>query len=169
MRNDAKRQPPTITIESPEVMADLRSAAWLESELHEDLTLHRRHEMADICEEVNIEKIWRVLGLCDAEVRMAIRRILTGPCPMNGTDSIERPERWEYPLAAGIGSETATLVKEKIHDYFVAKAMADRAEVIIPGCAPVWQRRAAEALVSLSECAASKIRGARVRRNMCPF
>lgn len=148
---------------------DIRSAAWLESELHEDLPLHRRHEMADVCETDNVEKIWRLLGLCDAEVRVAIRRILAHPSPATTENVIARPLQWDYPLAGGIGGETISLVKEKIHDYFVASAMADRAEVIIAECAGIWRSRAAESLSTLSECAAAAIAGVPVRRRMCPF
>lgn len=158
-----------ITILSHEVLDDIRSAAWLESELHEDLPLHRRHEMADICEEENVARIWRVLGLCDAEIRMAIRRILAGPSPVGAVNTIECPEKWEYPLAAGVRSDAAVYLKEKIHDFMVASVLADRAEVIIPECAPVWQQRAEDALSALSEGAAAATAGTAVRRRLCPF
>lgn len=158
-----------IIIKSHEVLCDIRSAAWLESELHESLPLHRRHEMADVCEEGNIEKIWRVLGLCDTEVRVALRRILVAVPRLSPVNSIESPEEWEYHLAECLRTESVNLTKEKIHDYFVASAMADRAEVIIPECAPIWRERAAGALTAISECAASAMAGVPVRRRMCPF
>lgn len=158
-----------IRIESREVLDDIRSAAWLESELHEELPLHRRHEMADICEENNIEKIWRVLGICDAELRVALQRILAFPSKIVAVNAIERPGRWEYPVVEGMRAEIVTLAKEKIHDYFVARAMADRAAVIIPVCSDIWQTRAEEAMAAVAECAATAIAGIPVRRRLSPF
>lgn len=159
----------SITIISREVTDDIRSAAWLESELHEDFAPHRRHEMADICEEGNIDRIWRVFGLCDAEIRVALRRILADSRPPAAGNTIDRPDKWTYILAEGVSNETASLAKEKIHDYFTASALADRAEVIIPECAPIWKERARDALAELEQCSATAINGRRVRRRMCPF
>lgn len=159
----------TVSILSREVIDDIRSAAWLESELHEDLSLHRRHEMADVCETGNIEKIWRVLGLCDAEIRMAIGRVLITSSDVVPANLIETPKAWEYSFAAGLRTDTYRLIKELIHDYFVAMAMADRAAVIIPECASIWKERGRDALTALEQCAAAEIAGVPVRRRLCPF
>ena len=65
-----------MKILSSEVIADLRSAAWLEQELHPELDRHRRHQMADICESDNMDAVWRILAVGIAELRFILLRIL---------------------------------------------------------------------------------------------
>ena len=48
-----------LVIKSGEVLTDIGSAGWLEQELHPELDRHRRHQMADICEPDNAERVWR--------------------------------------------------------------------------------------------------------------
>ena len=96
-----------IRILSQEVLADIRSAAWLESELHPELDLHRRHEMADICEKDNIERVWRIAGLSVAEIRFALDRILEQPADSGGINLLEQPEHWDFLFRRKPGGASA--------------------------------------------------------------
>ena len=158
-----------LCIKSEELLADIRSAAWLEQELHPELDRHRRHQMADICEEGSVERVWRVLGVSEAEIRYALLAVLRprdGFIPVN---QLERPECLSFSFLADLSADTLSLLKEKIHEYLVASVMADRTAVIIPGAATVWQTRAAEALAALREAAASSACRLRpVRRPLWP-
>lgn len=156
-----------IHILSREVTDDLRSAAWLESELHADLDLHWRHQMADICEKGNMDRVWRVLGIGVAEIRMALLPTLSNPSRVIDSNHLTGPKEWRFDFSRPISSSLRLYIKEKIHEYLVALVMADRTMVIIPSAASVWRLRAEEALSALAESAASTTTFA--RRPLTPF
>lgn len=144
-----------LCIKSAEVMADIRSAAWLEQELHPELDRHRRHQMADICESGNIERVRRVLGIAVSEVRIALLRIIRpSGCPHVANEP-ECPSLWMFAFIYPLPPDVVTFLKEKIHEYLVASVMAERAAVIIPQCSGIWEERAKEARSSLRGMAAT--------------
>ncbi|MDE6017342.1 MAG: hypothetical protein K2G85_00840 [Muribaculaceae bacterium] len=142
-------------IKSSELIADIRSAAWLESELHTELDRHRRHEMADVCEEGNIDYVWRLLALGVAELRIALSRILCHPKLMSNVNDLETCETWDFRFRFPVQSSALAYMKEKIHAYLVAAVMANRMEVIIPSAAAIWRERASEDLSALRLTAAT--------------
>ncbi len=142
-------------IKSEEVIADVRSAAWLESELHPDLDKHRRHQMADICETDNVEQVWRVLGIAVAEVRLALQRIMESPTGLSQANELDRRQEWNFTFKFSLSPVVQSFLKEKVHEYLVASVMADRTAVIIPQCSRIWQERAEEARSELYGIAAT--------------
>ena len=156
-----------LVIKSGEVLADIGSAGWLEQELHPELDRHRRHQMADICEPDNAERVWRVLGLSVAEVRVALLKVLRPQSTYLLDNELTHPAEWTFSFSASLGDDTILLLKEKIHEYLVASVMADRCAVIIPTAAAIWQARASTAITTLRETAVSCGLG-RARRPLWP-
>lgn len=140
-----------LCIKASEVISDLRSAAWLESELHPDLNRHRRHEMADICEAGNIERVWRMLGNAVAEIRLTLLKILRHAGHLSHTNDLEHPDAWQFRFIFRLPKDTLGYIKEKIHEYLVAAVMADRTSVILPEASAVWQERRLSSLASLRQ------------------
>ena len=135
-----------LKIRAGEVIADVRSAAWLEQELHPELDRHRRHEMADICERDNVERVWRVLGIAEAELRQAMVRILSPARDTILTNDLLRPTEWRFRFSFLLPHQTVGFLREKIHEYFVAAVMAERTGVIVPAATKVWLDRASHTL-----------------------
>lgn len=159
-----------MTIKTSEILDDVRSAAWLESELHPELDRHRRHEMADICEKGNIERVWRVSAISVAEVRMALSRVLRQESRVVHDNSLERPDRWDFRFICMLPPSILAYIKEKTHEYVVARVMADRAAVIIPAASSVWEERAKTALLSLADVSSTiRLTYGPVRRPLWPL
>ena len=159
-----------MEILSKEVLADIRSAAWLESELHPELDHHRRHEMADICEDGNIERVWRVLALAEVEVRLALCRILHEREAAKEDNGLECPEIWQFRFFPELAPSLFSFIREKIHEYMVARVMADRAGVIIRESAEIWEERGKDALLALNQAAAgARLSAGNVRRPLLPM
>ena len=159
-----------MIIREDEVLADIGSAAWMEQELHPGIDRHRRHQMADICQRDNVERVWRVFGVTVAEIRFALITILKPPGDLLPANELQRPECWSFTFLVRLAPDTLSFLKEKIHECLVAAVMADRTAVIIPEASAVWRMRAAEALVALREAAASSAcRPRPVRRPLWPF
>lgn len=161
--------PTQIRIISREALDDIRSAAWLESETHPSANLHQRHETADICEPDNVERVWRVLGICVAEVRMALRAILTTDTAVRHQNDLERPDHWDFIFTSTLPPHTANFLKEKIHEYLVARVLADRLEVFIPEAASQWRIRASDALSTLYTTVSTAASIRPVRRPLWPL
>lgn len=147
---------PRIRILSAEVLADVRAAAWLEQELHPELDRHRRHQMADICEEHGgIDRVRRVMGVAVAEIRECLHGILLPAGRVRPTDVLTNRAEATFRFARHLHPDRLILIREKMHEYMVARVMCDRCADIIPGCAGVWRERATSALAQLREAAAS--------------
>lgn len=144
-----------ISIFSREVLDDIRSAAWLESEIHPECNRHRRHEMADICEPCNVERVWRILDICDAEVRMALRQVILADRAGDQLNELNEIGCRFYILRDPPTQNVVGFLKEKIHEYFVASVMADRTAVIIPESLPPWEERKKEALAAITAYAST--------------
>ena len=144
-----------MLIKSSEILDDLRSASWLEQELHPETDRHRRHQMADICEADNMERIWRVLGVAVSEIRLALQPILTQPDEIKESNDLSCPDSWTFHLLFHLPESTADYIKEKAHEYLVAMVMADRTAVILPEAVGTWEKRAAEALASMRSVAST--------------
>lgn len=138
-----------MIIKSSEVLADIKSAAWLEQELRPELERHCRHQMADICEKDNVEQVWRVLADGVAEIRLVLTGILHPDDEAAQDNEIRHTAGWCFRFVFPIPLQTAIYIKEKIHGYLVANVMADRTAVIIPDAAAVWRIRAEETLAAL--------------------
>lgn len=126
--------------------------------------------MADICEDGNIERVWRVLGVSVAEIRLALRHILMKRKRDAPENTLERPDWWEFRFMVPLPPSVFNFIKEKIHEYLVARVMADRTAVIIPDATAVWGERSQSALTALSQAAASvRIASGHVRRPIWPL
>lgn len=158
-----------LCIKSEEVLADIRSAAWLEQELHPELDRHRRHEMADICEPDNVERVWRVLGIAVAEIRRVAVRIFRQEKYPAMTNGLERPEEWTFLFLFPLPSSSVGFLREKIHEYLVASVMAERTGFIIPDAQKIWHLRASSVIEEIrSTVGTARPPHARVRRPLWP-
>lgn len=99
-----------LLIKSCEILADLRSASWLEQELHPEIDRHRRHQMADICEADNVERVWRMLGIAVAEIRLVLQPILTPPEDIKDSNDLSCPDSWTFRLLFHLPESTADYI-----------------------------------------------------------
>lgn len=159
----------TITILCREVLDDIRSAAWLESETHPDSNLHQRHEMADICEKDNIERVWRLLGVCDSEVRLTLRKMLKLRDDKIQQNDLNSPDRWVYEFRSSLLPNVGAYLKDKIHEFMVASVMSDRMKVLLPEASNSWTARRKEAVDEIFGMAGIPTEYKPVRRPLLPF
>lgn len=158
-----------IIILSSEVFDDLRSAAWLISEVGNIANLHARHEMADICEKDNVDAVWRMLGIAIAEIRLELMKILELPDKTCSVNYLKCPEMWEFRFRVRMPESKETYLREKIHEYLVARVMADRSLALVPAAADYWKTRYKEAMSAIQIAAASCAPSGRARRPLWPM
>lgn len=158
-----------ISILSCEVLDDLRSASWLVSEIIDYTNLHTRHEIDDICEKDNIEAVWRVVGTAVSEIRLEMIKILEPQRWIIHANELTRPGSWEFSFKIKLPDSKETYLRDKIHDYLVARAMADRTAAIIPSASAYWKERLEEAMSGIRIACAGCVSSGKVRRPLLPF
>lgn len=162
-------KPTEIEILSAEVLSDIRAAAWLEAELHPELDLHRRHQMADICEPAgSLDRVWRTLGVALADVRLHLHPILLEEPGFRSSDVLWQWESAHFRFEVALHGDTAAFLREKIHEFLVARAMAEAAADIIPSSASVWNARASTARAAVAAIARSASAVRPSGRPLCP-
>lgn len=154
-----------IRLVRTELLDDVAQMAYVAADLCEgEMPQHKLHQTFDVCEERNAERVCRVMqrALLTA-LRVILPAAVHGHCRHVGEAERELPFPPEVciPLVhLRCGRHRSKLVESVLREYLVASALADWLEVTLPEAAPVWSRRAASALTSLS----ASVRATRGRR-----
>ncbi len=115
------------------IIEDVADLAYVVGDVHSgERSAHRLHQTFDICAEGNIDRVNRILDLGTAEINLMLRH---------------------YRHDIGVRDQ---LVEKCVHEYLVARVMADWLAVTLPEAADVWKEKASEArsaLASATTCA----------------
>ena len=138
---------------------------------------HSLHQVRDICEEGNIDRVSRVLGLAYSQILSVLFPILQSPKIEINRDQSAQPHDYEISfrcdgaLKYRLTSEKKLEIKETCHEYMVCMVLADWLGVVYPVAADVWRFRAEKAMEALrskvTELVVSFTGG--LRRSLSPF
>lgn len=138
---------------------------------------HALHLVRDICQEGNLHRVARVLGIAYSKILVALAPVIQpqhfnlhndlSALPHDYTIEWRRDENLRFRLT----NEIKLKIKEAAHEYMVCMVLADWLAITLPEAADVWKERALKALQVLEETAASVIAGASsvFRRKISPF
>lgn len=136
---------------------------------------HSIHRVADICQEGNIDRVSRILGLAYAKVRSLLAPILDmKPVPRINRFS-ETPHtyilRFHPPCRCRnpIGHHQLFRLRETIHEYMVCMVLADWLGITLPEEAPVWIRRAEKCFEAISAILTEITTGGALLRRVPPI
>ena len=133
---------------------------------------HARHQVFDICQNGNIDRVLRVLNLAHAECVEMLFPYTKTEIPDTQTaleDVLTVPEAYDIVLNLPIGFSMTTvqLLQNLIHEYLVCRVLADWMSITNPNSEANWERK--------FESLRSKIRTSlvsrtgKVRRKCKPF
>ena len=160
-----------ITIVRKEVLQDVADCAYVEGDVLKTEDEHDRHQIQDIVEDGNVERVTRVMDLTFAEIREMLypytkQEVTCG----NRIDDIYA-EAEIYPLEmtvpAAFSQTTLDLIKELAHELMVDRVMADWMSIVNPQKAASWNDKADAAKGRVKSALAARTR--RVRRTLSPF
>lgn len=142
------------------LLYDISNMAFVAADIARDsMTAHRLHQVFDVCESGNRDRVERILGIAFAEVGTMLRKIAS----VAGDSS----DSYRFMLKReDIGEEWRVRLQEAVHEFMTARALADWLSITLPEAADVWKEKAAEARASLL-AAASLSR--RIRRRVPPI
>lgn len=165
-----------MKIKKKAMLYDIANMAYLVADTGENGN-HTLHRVRDICEEGNIDRVSRVLGLAYSQLLTVLFPILRSPCFDINRDRSASPHDYEFlfrrdeKIKYSLTTERKLKIKETCHEYMVCKVLADWLEITLPVAAEVWKFRYEKALKSLrtqvGEILMSISCG--IRRRLCPW
>lgn len=115
------------------VLYDVGNLAFVVADVREDKhSAHSLHQTFDILESGNIDRVNGILDLASAEVGVLLNRHIQS----GATCKVNSPED--------------RLKRELVHQFLVARVLADWLSITLPEAAGVWKEKAAEAFDALA-------------------
>lgn len=164
----------TLTFKRGELMYDIKNLAFVEGDVMATDDDHDRHQVMDIGEDGNVDRVTRVLDLAIAHCRELLfpySRTDVG-AKEERDDTFEEPEEYmiELRLPADFSKSTLDYLEKLIHEYLVYRVLMDWLSITNqrnPSSAATWGSK----LESLEDEIGSTLnaRIGRVRRTQSPF
>lgn len=161
----------TLTFYREALLYDCHNYAWIEGDVMKTDDAHDRHQVQDIVEDGNVDRVTRVLDLAIAECVEACYPYSKNPVG----DSTEMDDTFAetdaYVVRLWVPDDfsqtTVTLIERLIHELLVCRVLYDWFSITYPDKAAIWKAKADEAELSLRSSLNSRI--GRVRKFQSPF
>lgn len=128
-----------------ELLYDVQNYAYVESDIMGEEKQHAQHQLADVCEDGNVDRVSRILAVVHAEVKeMLYPYTKRAPSDMEVDDILEAPERYDVDMTVpeSMSETTVQLLSKLIHEYMVYRVMADWLAITNKQAAAGWMERA---------------------------
>ena len=176
MENTLRTWKKTVTLffKRKALLYDISNIAFVEGDILPEGEEHERHQVSDICQDGNIDRVTRVMDLVVAHARELLFPYSKVEVDENEEqeDSLNETEMYliELRVPDDFSKTTVTYLEKLIHDYIVYKVLEDWLIITNlknPKSGANWAAKALD-LESEIECALS-MRIHRVRRTLSPF
>ena len=167
-------RPVTLILKRAELLYDAENYAYVEGDIMKSDNEHATHQVFDIGQDGNIDRVTRVLNLAHAEcVEMLYpytkKEVPNEQKPLD--DILVAPEEYVIDLLLpdgdGFSITTVRLLEHLIHEYLVYRVLADWMSITNPGSQKNWEDKLAN-IKSRIQSALMSRRG-RLRRKLTPF
>lgn len=161
-----------LTFKRSELLYDAANYSFVEGDIMKADDEHARHQVFDIAEKGNIDRVTRVLNLAHAEcVEMLFpyskEDIPEEQEPM--TDVMAAPEEYciVLNLPDGFSLTTLKLLTHLVHEYLVCRVLADWMSITNPDSQANWEKKFRELKMKIQTSLVS--RTGKIRRKCKPF
>ena len=158
------------------LLFDIANMAYIIADTHK-YDRHALHRVRDICEEGNIKRVSRILGLSYSTLLSVMFPILESP--KLSLDRVNSSSPHDYcfnfcrdtKTGFSLTPERKLKLKEICHEYMVCMVLADWLGVTFPEAVEVWKFRAEKALEAIKETVAEVMTGSykNIKRRLWPF
>lgn len=161
----------TLNFKRQEIVDDLKQYAFVTGDILKTEDEHARHQIQDIAEDGNIDRVTRVMNLCMAECREILFPFTKDDVEdeESRTNTLTEVEEYNINMLVpdDFSNTTVTLLEQLIHEFIVARIMADWMSITNRPEEETWEKKAEEALTKIKRC--KNARTGRTRRKMHPF
>ena len=168
---DNRNKSVTLTFLRSELVYDCENYSFVEGDIMGDDQQHAKHQVFDIAQDGNVDRVTRVLNLCFAHCVELLypfskENVVDG---MTTTDRLVAHDKYELKLMVpdDFSSTTIRYLTKLIHELMVCCVMQDWMSITKPSSKNTWQ----EKIDGLEKQVAASVkeRTGRVRRPMNPF
>ena len=161
----------TLTFKREEILYDCRNYAYIEGDTMKTADEHDRHQVMDVGEDGNVDRVARVLDLAFAqcvELCYPYSKVAVGD-ETEADDTLNAPATYVLRLRVpdDFAQSTVTLLGKLIHELLVYKVMADWMSITKPDAKANWQEKIQEMEAQIGSHLNFRI--GRVRRTQTPF
>jgi len=165
------RKEATLRFEREALLYDIKNYCFIEGDTMERKDEHAKHQVFDVGENGNIDRVTRVLDLAFAQcVDLCFPYTKKELCHHASRDN-ELEEEDEYVmqlrLPDGFSETSVTYLSKLIHELMVYKVMADWMSITKPESKKNWQEKAEDAEQQVLSMLNARV--GRVRRPLRPF
>jgi len=161
----------TLAFKRSELLYDIQNYAYIEGDIKQTDDEHQKHQVFDIVEDGNVDRVTRVLDLAFAQcVEACYPYSKTEVCnDAYADDTLEPVDNYMLYLLVphDMSATTINLLCKTIHELLVYKVMADWLSITKPESVATWQNKITEHEGRVSTMLNARIR--RVRRTQTPF
>lgn len=154
------------------LLYDVTNYAFVEGEIVGEDVEHVHHQVTDIAEEGNVDRVTRVLNLAHAEVVEMLYPYTKEEIADDGTslnDKLTEPEEYVVTMQVpgDFSGTTLRLLQEMIHEYLVCRVLQDWLSITNPESAPVWEAKLEALRDKIRTSLMSRMKA--TRRKLKPF
>lgn len=169
---DKKQKMVVLCFRRDQLLYDCANNAYVEGDVMAATTEHDRHQVMDICEDGNVDRVTRVLDLAFAQCVELCYPYSKVPISDDTTeldDTLEEREVYELKLLLpeGFSYTTLELLRRLVHELLVYKVLADWMSITKPDAAAKWQEKISDTEDNIRSALNARI--GRIRRTQTPF
>lgn len=162
----------TLTFKRSELIYDVANYSFVEGDIMKADEEHARHQVFDIVESGNENRVTRILNLAHAEcIEMLFpytkEDIVDDSEGLN--DIMIVPEEYliQLNLPEGFSNTTVKLLSHLIHEYLVCRVLADWMSITNPSSQKNWEDKFKSIRLQIQTALVSRV--GKIRRKLKPF
>ena len=145
-KQETERKEATLSFKRAELLYDAGNYSFVEADIMPIDDEHRRHQVADICQEGNIDRVTRVLNTAYAECVEMLYPYTKEEIPDEPEaldDILKEPETYEIKLTLPetFSLTTLRMLEPLIHEYLVCRVLADWMSITNPESEAKWEKK----------------------------
>lgn len=169
---EAGRKEASLSFRRAELIYDAGNYSFVESDIMPEGDECRRHQVCDIGQAGNADRVTRVLNMAHAECVEMLYPYTKEEIPDGQEalgDVLEEPEVYEIKLSLpeGFSLTTLRMLEHLLHEYLVCRVLADWMSITNPESEGKWERKFATLRNKIKSSLVS--RTGKVRRKLKPF
>lgn len=169
---EPKHKEATLTFKRTELIYDASNYSFVEADIMPEGDECRRHQVFDIGQAGNVDRVTRVLNTAHAECVEMLYPYTKEEIPDEQEaldDVLKEPETYEIKLTLPetFSLTTLRLLEELIHEYLVCRVLADWMSITNPESEANWQRKFTTLREKIRTALVSRTK--MIRRKLSPF
>ncbi|MBR6630498.1 MAG: hypothetical protein IKK89_00965 [Alistipes sp.] len=160
-----------LTFTRQNLLYDIENYAFVEGDVMRTDNEHAKHQVFDIAQDGNIDRVNRILDLAHAECVEMMYPYTKEPCDNEEVQDNSLSVKEQYQISMLVPDDfsksTVSLITKLVHEYMVCRVLADWMSITNPSSQSNWQSK----LDSIEEQIRNHLnaRCGRVRRAQTPF